>query len=182
MTREKLEKFIPLGLLALAIVAGVVGIVARSVSDDLKDAGFDVIGYFACESEHSRSIEMVLINEGDTFQALMYLEHDDQIIQKGKPTDLSFLSRRRIENQEVDLDRYRWVDKNYGTTYNLDRGNGVFRSKTPRQEANLPGCSGSGCLGQLPTYGKWDCKYGKEGKKLFWEATVNDYERHAPKF
>ena len=44
MTREKLEKFIPLGLLALVIVAGVVGIVAESESNDAKDAGFDVIG------------------------------------------------------------------------------------------------------------------------------------------
>ena len=123
---------------------------------------------------------MVLISEGNTFEVLTYRGSDEQIIQKGKPTDLSFLSRERLKNREVTAASYKWNDGVSNDT--LNRADGTLIVNYPGAEANLPGCKGGDCLEFMPNMAFYNCKFGEKGKKLFWEATVRDYERKVPKF
>ena len=183
--KEKLKKYSPLGLLALVIVAGVVGIVAKSVSDDAKDAGFDVIGYFYCEPGKRSDQNFVLIAEEDTFQVLRYDSSNDEVVARGKPTDLRYFTRHTISNFEASYSSFEWKEDN--DAYKLYRSNGRLVRTTPGLDlSEFPDYFSRGgykAIGiDTPTSWRHDCKFGDEGKKLIWKLAIEEYEYVKPKF
>ena len=197
MNKNSLEKYSPLGLLALAIVAGVVAVSTHTppnkyyeVFGEEYDAGYDVISYFYCSAFDSRDeyslfnrsgikpVEFVLVKEGSAFKLLSYSASPRQI-EKGKPIDLSYLTPVGSE-EKIGAKSYSW--QKGGSTFTLDRANGNMVSFRPGKEANQPGCSGFDCLPMDSSLENHSCKFGEEGKKLFWEATVREYEAKKPKF
>ncbi len=179
--REKLKKYSPLGLLALAVLAGVVAVSTHAPpKKDVEafevgyDAGFDVIGYFSC-SKNLR-FKFALAREGDTFSVFYYKAEDDAIIAKGKPTDFTYLSRSsRIKNPRITPLQYKWNGAASRSVV-LDRTNGKVTVSSPGHKANLPGCKGDDCLALEPFSDEYECKYGEEGKEQFWRDTLSDYE------
>lgn len=167
----------PLGLLALAIVAGVAAVSTHTPPN--KDAGYDVIGYFYCERNKHTNLGMALVEKGSSFGVLAYDGDEPSVLEKGKPIDLSYLIPIGSE-EKIGAKSYSWQESGYTVT--LDRSNGTLIKNYPGVKANLPGCKGFGCLESVPFTLRYNCKFGEEGKKLFWEATVKDYERKLPKF
>lgn len=180
MMKEKLKKYSPLGLLALAIVAGVVAVSTHAPpKKDVEafevgyDAGFDVIGYFSC-GENLR-FKFALAREGDAFSVFYYKAEDGAIIAKGKPTDFTYLSRSTvIKNPRITPLQYKWNGDTRSVV--LDRTNGKVTVSSPGHKANLPGCKGDDCLALEPFSSEYQCKYGEEGKEQFWRDTLSDYE------
>ena len=175
--KEKLKKYSALGLLALAIVAGVVAVSTHAPpKKDVEafevgyDAGFDVIGYFSCSNEIMRW-HLALAREGDTFSVFSYKAEDAAIIAKGRPTNFTYLSRfSDIKNPRITPLQYKWN----GVV--LDRTNGKVTVSYPGHKANLPGCKGDDCHALEPFSDEYECKYGEEGKEQFWRDTLSDYE------
>jgi hypothetical protein len=182
MMKEKLKKYSPLSLLALAIVAGVVAVSTHAPpKKDVEafevgyDAGFDVIGYFSCSNEIMRWY-LALAREGDTFSVFSYMAEDDALIAKGKPTDFTYLSRfSDIKNPRITPLQYKWNGA-ASRSFVLDRTNGKMTVSYPGHKANLPGCKGDDCLALEPFSSEYQCKYGEEGKEQFWRDTTSDYE------
>lgn len=175
MENQALKKYSPLVLLALAIVAGVVGIVAKSVSDDAKDAGFDVIGYFYCENRKVLGSSFVLIAEDDTFEVLEYRGYDEEVISRGKPTDLRLFTRQTIHDDEISYSSFNWKDYS-GVAYSLDRSLLTLVKTTPGIETP------EGEILRRRYSARFNCKFGEEGKKLVWKDALEEYELLKRKF
>lgn len=187
MEDKGLKKYSPLGLLALAIIAGVAGVTAKIASDDAKDAGFEVIGYFSCGTEKYRGYQLVLTAEGDAFQVLYYPFTDNEVIARGKPNDLSYFIPRALSNAEISYYRYKW--KEGDETYSLNRSTGELQRTIPGMdlsefsEGERNHIAGYIAIGiDTPTTFDYDCKFGEEGKKLVWKAALEAYEHIKPKF
>lgn len=190
--KAKLKKYSPLGLLALAIVAGVVAVSTHApAKKDVEafevgyDAGFDVIGYFACNRYRDIKINFALAREGDTFSVFYYAAEDGAIIAKGKPTDFTYLTRSSvIKNPRITPLQYKWNGDTRSIV--LDRTNGKVTVSSPGHKANLPGCKGDDCLALEPFSDEYQCKYGKVGEVNFWNNAYLDYvaawEEKAVKF
>lgn len=176
MDNQALKKYSPLGLLALAIVAGVAAVSTHTPPS--KDAGFDVIGYFYCESDEASNLEFALIREGNSFGYLFYQERDQDIIDKGEPTDLTYFSQMPIKNPVITRSHYEWE---FNGNYKLRRDNGRL-TKQHSRGPNLPGCKGIECFQRYTDYFSWECRYGEEGEKWFWDTTLYDYEKRHSKF
>ena len=95
--KAKLKKYSPLGLLALAIVAGVVAVTQHQ--DDLlqhqenEDAGYDVITYLNCEDEDMLLMEMVIISFHYRFSLPPSQEHNPHKLHV-------WISKKTSENQQ----------------------------------------------------------------------------------
>lgn len=171
MDNQALKKYSPLGLLALAIVAGVVAVSTHTPPNE--DAGYDVIGYFYCENKdyNFEPAAFVLVNEGSAFKILGY-DFFPRDIEKGKPTDLSFFVTVKTESEEVSTESYSWTALTKSGEQRLDvlnRANGKLTQTVKSKNA-----VGMSVL--------WDCKFGEEGKELVWETVVDLYSRKSPKF
>ena len=191
MAREKLEKFAPLSLLALVIVAIAIGLIAKRASDDAADAGFNVISYFSCGFKN-----FVLIAEEDTFQVLRYHGSQDEVIARGKPTDLTYFTRAKISNAEASYSSFTWEIDNPDAftvkeTYSLDRSSGTLSFTGAIPDFDFSETPGSRTFDfskppdkRIPESNSklYFCKFGEEGKRLVWEATLKKYENLKPKF
>lgn len=186
MNKDSLKKYSPLGLLALVIVAGLMAVLHHNKN---LDGDFEVIGYFSCGTEKSRGPQLVLIADGDTFQVLYYRSSDEEIIARGKPTDLSYFTPQTVSNSKISYYHFKW--KEYDQTHSLDRSNGglvrtvpgVDLSKFSKSKSGRDHTSTLKAIGMdTPTSFGYDCKFGKEGKKLVWKAALEDYEYLKQKF
>lgn len=203
MNKNSLEKYGPLGLLALAIVAGVVAVTQHQ--DDLlqhqenEDAGYDVITYLHCKDENLTggykallTEAMVIIREDDGFEVLEYDFKDAAILGRGEPKDLSYFSRvptRKFTESPLRFDWEQTVPPNIvvqqGQTMAviLSRRTGSMRRIYDGRKANTPGCGGyQGCLAEEPYAKEYRCEFGEEAKKLVWANAVANYKSRAPKF
>jgi hypothetical protein len=192
MENQALKKYSPLGLLALAIVAGVVAFIQHQENED---AGYDVITYLHCKDESLTggykallSEEMVIIREDDGFEVLKY----DFILGRGEPKDLSYFSRVPTRKFRESPLRFDWeqtvppglvVQQGQTMAVILWRRTGSMRRIYNGRKANTPGCGGyDGCLAAERYAKDYRCKFGEEAKKLVWANAVANYKSSAPKF
>jgi hypothetical protein len=182
MMREKLEKYSPLGLLALAIVAGVVAVLAHNPpnKDDDRfgaeyDAGFDVISYFHCSLTNNidYKYDFVLVREQQGYSVLDYdYPEKNLFVAAGKPEDLSYFRKAKISEAVESPSQFIWYEV-YG-----EEGGGSYFLK--RSNGNLTGSFS--IKGIKPYTHNYKCKFGEEAKKLVWKRALTKYERHVPKF
>ena len=188
--REKLKKYSPLGLLALAVLAGVVAFIQHQENED---AGYDVVTYLNCEEVKENLItEMVIIREGDGFEVLEYDPKDAAILGRGEPKDLSYFSRVPIRKFTESPLKFKWeetippnavVQQGQIMEMVLNRTNGILWRTYGGRKANTSGCGGFlGCRAVEQNTRNYLCSFGEEAKKLVWVNTVADYKRKAPKF
>lgn len=187
--KEKITKYSPLGLLALAIVAGVVAVTQHQ---EHEDAGYDVVTYLNCEDEDNLIMEMVIIREDDGFEVLEYDFKDAAILGRGEPKDLSYFSRVPTRKFTESPLKFEWeqtippnavVHQGQPIEMILRRDSGVMYRIYGGRKANTPGCGGFlGCNVVEWNSRKYQCSFGEEAKKLVWANTVANYKRKAPKF
>lgn len=187
--REKLKKYSPLGLLALAIVAGVVALIQHQENED---AGYDVITYLNCHDEDMLLMEMVIIREGDGFEVLEYDFKDAAILGRGEPKDLSYFSRVPIRKFTESPLKFEWeqtippnivVQQGQTMEMILRRDSGLMYRIYGGRKANTSGCGGFlGCNAVERNSRKYQCSFGEEAKKLVWANAVANYKSSAPKF
>lgn len=186
MTREKLENFVPLGLLALVIVAGVVGVLTHTPPKKEVgfygaeyDADFDVVGYFACfakdpDSPSTKNFVLVRTPEipQKSFIILEYKGSKPKLVRAGKPKDLSYFSAPEMYDVRETETRFLWRERlGNGKSYrgfSLNRSNGDLYVT-------------SNIRGDAFTY-DYKCDFGEQARNKVWLATEIEWERIRPKF
>ena len=169
MIKAKLKKYSHLGLLALAIVAGVVA-VAQKQPD--QDAGYDVIGYFYCSDKYYDELpkEFVLVRSKQGFAQLVY---GGMTRSWGKPKDLSYFRTRSISNAKETPRKFSFSVMS--DVYSLDRETGtLYQGVFAFDKTGQP---------KSPSANHYfECKFGEEGKRLVWGSALKTYEERKQKF
>lgn len=187
MAREKLEKFIPLGFLALVILAVISAVSIRKDerrSPYSQDASLDIIGYFNCEANASfpHFRRFVMVRQAGGFKVLSYIKNEETIA-KGKPINLSYFTEVMISDVRETPTHYLWKERFHlpngriledYAMIQLNRANGSYWMES------FVGAARAGKAKPVTT--TFSCNFGEEGKELVWKATLEEYELLKPKF
>ena len=173
--KEKLKKYSPLGLLALAIVAGVVAV--STLAPPKKDAGYDVIGYFACSSSMpGQTLNFVLVASPQlpkqSFVVLSYSGDTHSLVWAGEPEDLSYFSAHNIFDVRVTETRFLWKRWwGFGKSYNelsLNRSNGNLNLTINNRST------------EVTADHYYKCDTGEQARNKIWLSAERKWERIRP--
>lgn len=147
------------------------------LTDSQKQKNHNVIGYFHClETRYKIPYSFVLKKLDDNeFSVLRYIPLPENIQANGKPNQLYDLSEIETYDREEKVDEFVWK-KNFGggayKLYKLKRKNGELKMYDNSREGE----------GKYNIVTSFNCKYGEEGKRLFWEHSQKTYDKEKPKF